>query len=329
MNGTGTQADPYQVTTADEFIEAIAIADSYVKLMNDIDFNNSNYWNIKSIVTQYPYAFEFRCTYLDGQGFKITNVYMNDIGSLFSIYLPRVFTTDINNLVLEVIMINYNANSCAIFQTKSNYTINLLNCDFRIKYSNIKDCPGCLISAYPTYSTFNFINCIFNIDYYFYDNNNTTNLFYVGSNTPITTFKYCEFNINLKVNKSSFAGVSNYLFRSKNEFYYCPIFINIYNNLEVDMTTTASKLTTLVYTSTYDYTNFYNSYIVIQSKGEYPCRITLSNMKCKSTCFYDKELSGSLIANESSLSITNLHGLTTEQCKDASYLNSIGFFVAE
>ena len=73
----------------------------------------------------------------------------------------------------------------------------------------------------------------------------------------------------------------------------------------------------------------YNSYIIIQSKGKYPVPIDINiGVTCTGTCFYDKELSGTLIYNESSLSKTNLYGLTTAQCKDPEYLESIGFFIA-
>ena len=40
------------------------------------------------------------------------------------------------------------------------------------------------------------------------------------------------------------------------------------------------------------------------------------------TCFYDVELMGHTFATQ-----TNVHALTTEQCKDKDYLNSIGFLV--
>lgn len=72
MNGTGTQADPYQITTVEEFVKAISIgysdSDTYAKLMNDIDFNNSDYINIDTL--------SWRCKYFDGQNHKISNIYI-------------------------------------------------------------------------------------------------------------------------------------------------------------------------------------------------------------------------------------------------------------
>ena len=81
MNGEGTQASPYQVTTADEFIEAIQQDKAYVEILNDLDFNNSKYWNIKTTTsvpasnTIYPeHAFEFNCSNINGNNFKISNI---------------------------------------------------------------------------------------------------------------------------------------------------------------------------------------------------------------------------------------------------------------
>ena len=55
----------------------------------------------------------------------------------------------------------------------------------------------------------------------------------------------------------------------------------------------------------------------------------------RSKCFYDKEISNGLIyertwnGNNVALgTYTNLLALTTEQCKDAAYLNSQGFAIS-
>lgn len=47
-----------------------------------------------------------------------------------------------------------------------------------------------------------------------------------------------------------------------------------------------------------------------------------SNTDPASACFYDKDLMGETLTAQ-----TNVHALTTEQCKDKDYLNSIGFLV--
>ena len=90
MNGEGTQASPYQVTTADEFIEAIQQDKAYVEILNDLDFNNSKYWNIKTTTSvpasnsTYPeHAFEFNCSNINGNNFKISNIFMCDTNALF------------------------------------------------------------------------------------------------------------------------------------------------------------------------------------------------------------------------------------------------------
>ena len=140
MNGEGTQASPYQVTTADEFIEAIRQDNAYVEILNDLDFNNSKYWNIKTTTsvpasnTIYPeHAFEFNCSNINGNNFKISNIFMCDTNALFLLYGGNT-TVSIDNLIFEVIMLNYNKDHCSLFHTSSGaYKITFNSCDFRIK----------------------------------------------------------------------------------------------------------------------------------------------------------------------------------------------------
>ena len=67
-----------------------------------------------------------------------------------------------------------------------------------------------------------------------------------------------------------------------------------------------------------DYLN--NSYFVIKSTG-----ITSMTIKnCTSVCFYDHDVLGLTVSIAGSGS-SFLKSLTTEECKDADYLTSIGF----
>lgn len=338
MNGEGTQASPYQVTTADEFIEAIQQDKAYVEILNDLDFNNSKYWNIKTTTsvpasnTIYPeHAFEFNCSNINGNNFKISNIFMCDTNALFLLYGSNT-TVSIDNLIFEVIMLNYNKDHCSLFHASSNaFKITFSNCDFRIKFNNIKNSSYGLFSASNSKSSYNWINCIFNIDCYIYSSV-SSGIFY-SDNTNTSIFRYCEFNINIINNKKkSFGTDTGYIFKSSYTLYFCPIFINIYNNIE------AANSQVLMYFGNYSTKSILNnSYIVVQSKGTYPAKIAFLDQSynnrgfdCNSTCFYDIDVSTDLIYyNYTSYPITNLNRLTTEQCKDASYLNSIGFFVAE
>lgn len=334
MNGEGTQASPYQVTTADEFIEAIKQDNAYVEILNDLDFNNSKYWNIKTTTSvstnssTYPeHAFELKCSNINGNNFKISNIFMCDTNVLFLLYRSNT-TVSIDNLIFEVIMLNYNKSYCSLFHTYINaFKITFSNCDFRIKLNSVKDSQN-LFTAGSNGCSYNWVNCIFNIDCYIYVNITNNIFFNNGSSTNI--FRYCEFNINIINNKKTSFGTSvGYIFRSSYTFYFCPIFINVYNNIEAANSQILMNIGNYLQRSILN-----NSYIIVQSKGAYPAKIAFidaSNNKffdCNSTCFYDIDISTDLIYYKTS-SITNLNGLTTEQCKDTSYLNSIGFFVAE
>lgn len=334
MNGEGTQASPYQVTTADEFIEAIQQDKAYVEILNDLDFNNSKYWNIKTTTSvpasssTYPeHAFEFKCSNINGNNFKISNIFMCDTNILFLLYGGNT-TVSIDNLIFEVIMLNYNKDYCSLFHTHTNsFKITFSNCDFRIKLNSVKDSKNLFTGT--SSCSYNWVNCIFNIDCYIYANvyNNIFCNNSLSGNANI--FRYCEFNINIINNKADLAG---YIFNSSYTFYFCPIFINIYNNIE------AANSKVLMHFGNYSTKSILNnSYIIVQSKGTYPAKIAFLDQsynnrcfKCNSTCFYDIDVSTDLIYyNYTSYPIKNLNRLTTEQCKDASYLNSIGFFVAE
>lgn len=334
MNGTGTQADPYQVTTADEFIEAISMDNAYVELINDIDFNNSKYWNIITKTTQnVEHAFYFNCSNINGNNFKISNIFMCDTNVLFLLYRGNT-TVSINNLIFEVVMLNYNKAYCSLFHTAVNpFKITFNNCDFRIKLNNTKPDTSTqsLFTTGLSSCSYNWVNCIFNIDCYIYAN--VANYVFYNNSSATSIFRYCEFNINIINNKKKSFGFNvGYIFGSKYTFYFCPIFINIYNNIEE---ANSQVLMNVGNYSTKSILN--NSYIVVQSKGTYPAKVAFLDISynnatftCNSTCFYDIDISTDLISyNYTSYPITNLNRLTTEQCKDASYLNSIGFFVAE
>ena len=337
MNGTGIQSDPYQVTTADEFIEAIRQDNAYVEILNDLDFNNSKYWNIKTTTSvpagsgTYPeHAFELKCSNINGNNFKISNIFMCDTNTLFLLYGSNT-TVSIDNLIFEVIMLNYNKSYCSLFHTCINaFKITFSNCDFRIKLNSVEDSQN-LFTVNSNGCSYNWVNCIFNIDCYIYAN--VYNSIFYNNSSSTNIFRYCEFNINIINNKKTSFGTNvGYIFRSSYTFYFCPIFINVYNNIEA---ANSQILMNIGNYSTKSILN--NSYIVVQSKGTYPAKIAFLDQSynnrgfdCNSTCFYDIDISTDLIYyNYTSYPIKNLNRLTTEQCKDASYLNSIGFFVAE
>lgn len=67
ITGTGTQNDPYIVTTWDEFVEKAAISGAYIKLGNDINLNDEYPEGITSQTL-------VRCTEIDGDNHIIKNL---------------------------------------------------------------------------------------------------------------------------------------------------------------------------------------------------------------------------------------------------------------
>ncbi len=334
MNGTGTQADPYQVTTVEEFVNVInnlGNSNSYAKLMNDIDFNNSDYINLDNTL-------RWKCKYFDGQNHKISNIY-TDKGCCFNAD-SAAYELFIENLIIEAVVLNYDTNFCCLFITPNAYSTTFNNCDFRVKINDNNKTTSKFIArggATNLRCTY-FNNCIFNIDQYV---NTGNNKYLFTSIWERFYFNYCEFNINLINLSTTFLdyettdGTSSTLFYNSASGYgytlkFCALFINIYNNIETGQDKVLIQLNNMddAGSSTNGF-QCYNSYIIIQSKGKYPTLVGITaGVTCTGTCFYDKDISGPLVYGDPSSHVTNLYGLTTAQCKDPEYLESIGFFIA-
>lgn len=76
MTGTGTQADPYIVTTWAEFVTATQTSGAYIKQGADIDMNVQQPQGISQVVNM-------RCAEFDGNGHEIKNAYFIENGQLF------------------------------------------------------------------------------------------------------------------------------------------------------------------------------------------------------------------------------------------------------
>lgn len=149
ISGTGTQADPYQVTTVEQFEGALAQRGAYLKIMNNIDFGG--------ISKRYT----FSARYVDGNDKILSNFYvLND--TIFN--LPQLYDgadpqeerkREFKNATLEFVIVSYltrqmdpeNYNkfagvaACCTYDidkvnTWRNYDSNLIftDCDVRIKY---------------------------------------------------------------------------------------------------------------------------------------------------------------------------------------------------
>ena len=276
MLGTGTQLDPYQITTVAEF-RGMNNASAYFKLMNDLDVNDSEWASGWTGVTL---AFkEF-----DGDGHEIRNI--NDLTAISTITFAS------SGVFKNVKILNIIKDRGTIFRLNSllylDFTDTSISANFAggtasiifycssggqgelyVKNSAITISGKLTSVSGGDAGKTRMLNCMINFD-------NATisdNLIYTGSMDYI--------------NKVSLTGKANittsgrYLFGYAPKGCYCA----------VDFTE-----------STY--------------------KPKFANTNPANACFYDKDLMGETLTVQ-----TNVHALTTAQCKDKDYLNSIGFVV--
>lgn len=301
MQGTGTQADPYQITNCDELIEYAKQDDIYLKLMNDIDFNNYSGWMLSTI--------EVRCFEIDGDGHSLNNIYIKN-ANLFNItdaggpFTTR--TSTFKNMIMEIIQIG----NSPIFTGYEQHSymrklIQLLDCDIRIK-------------SYPTNNNSILINTpnadfkiginirrsILNIDVYGCGYSITL-MNNVSSPFENCTVEYSEIQVNV------FNGDNtNLTLIGRMKFDNVAIFVNI------DKIAT-NKTYNLLYS-----TQLTNSYIVAKQDNLESMPCTVNSITALSACFYNKDYI------QIDTTVTNLYGLTTSECKSISKLTEIGFIVA-
>lgn len=302
MQGTGSQADPYQITSVDELIEYAKTDDVYLKIMNDIDFNNYSGWMLPTI--------ELRCFEIDGDGHSLNNIYIKNASLFNATDVGGPFTTrasTFKNMTMEIIQIG----NAPIFAGKeySNQHqkwIQLLDCDVRIK-------------SYPTNTIFILFNKSQSNDkVYFNIRRSIINIDIYG----------CGSGIVLIDSQDDSYGTST--------IEYSEIQVNIYNGNNVDISpligriyidnvaifvnmdkVNSNKNYTLLHQTTLT-----NSYIITkQDNLQVMSWLFGSSVSFLSTCFYNKDYL-SLPA------VTNLHALTTAECKSVSKLTELGFVVS-
>lgn len=328
--GTGTQSDPYIVDNTDDFVEAIAKPEAYVKLKNDINFNVGNYYDITSPIN-------IKCRELDGCGYKLDNILSTLCCNLFMHYNStegtnnNLDTNTIKNLCIEIFVLPYTSNAISntyLFLQNSNKYNNLLflNCDFRIK-GNGNNSTSFIIFGTKGYSSSNASriscrNCIFNIEM----NNFSNCTCFTNSNgggwNNGTYFYKCM--INLKYNSTGGDIFGNW----SNLVEDCGIYIhNNSSGYKLYIRSGNSNHSCHMYNSYIIYKSDNNSKIYLSSSTDMPTFV--------SKCFYDKDISNGLIYdrtwNSTDVELTshnNLLALTTEQCKDAAYLASMGFGIS-
>ena len=291
MLGTGTQLDPYQITTVAEF-RSMNDSTAYFKLMNDLDVNDSEWatgWTAPTLTFKE----------LDGSGFKFRNaICLGDFITLGK--ATNVF----KNMTFQNIILNSAYSFCT-----SGSTTTFEKCILEIH-------NGYTFRSTNTTTLCQLKECTITLN----------NLVGVGS-TPffnITSIERCmvKFN-NCKLPPTSqgalhqYGGVDGATIISSCFLGDLTVQADLTRN-EIYRYGLISRYTSSnpVQRSYFAFTLDKNGYTIAENYHFISHRGNINNS------FYDAELMGHTFARKSGLS-----ALTTAQCKDKDYLNSIGFVV--
>jgi hypothetical protein len=353
-NGTGTQADPYQVTTIDQLLECFNIYNNmsesengiyvYCKLMNDLDFNdNPKYWDCPSNLFYANNRTRLlggeHIIYIDGNGYGIYNLYCYNKQDIFNFYCDSQGVSNqivIQNLIFEAIAI-HTSDNCSLFVAYYNQSlyydsrIRLINCDLRIKYYSY----WYQNEKYLLGNATQFTNCILNIDIVLntqgYTQYSWANLLSinVGNGSDISSNNkyrnmYNEWKI--RVIMVSEPPSTNY-----NQLILFKGTAHLFSSFFIELLAMKGNGWQIC-TSNPDYNqlmSIMNCYFVIKhitTLSSYKATPRIGGFK-NGVNFYDNTLADNIADN--STGGGSLLALTTEQCKDAEYLESQGFIIAK
>lgn len=298
MTGTGTQTDPYIVMNADELIEATSVAEGgdarYVKLGADI--------NMDGHVNVDMHFYE-----LDGDGHSITNIVtQNAVGLLIHVYSTAIIK-------------NVDFTSCSFQRTTSPQgtapfrfipnaicTITFRGCSYSMKFTSVN-------SAYKA-ELFNLYSLSSNKNIRVKVQRCVLDLTCISENAlvpvaKVVTHGYIEFEwSHIKINSTFERYASNENLVDATSFDHCYFTGKVTPPTQPTGTTSGSS----VFKG-----DFNNCYAAIESTG---IAIPVMSGSTTGAVFYD----GDIYSKESE---SKFKRLTTAQCKDIDYLNSIGFDV--
>lgn len=303
--GTGTETDPYLVEDIEDLRNLSTIGTGYAKLMVDIDINDTKYADTADGWT----PIQSKGFHLDGNGKTIKNIIVSTYG--FTYAGGATYTSYLNNITFENIVIKSGATfihgasgggigSCShyweVFNSK--FSVFLERNSGRV----IDNAKNIQYSTFAVSGTASFAGGLIfqNVYQGLFETFNTSYL-----------IQYCNFYFDdLKIyptsSATSFALISTYA-TIKN----CAIrgkIIFLKNNLNLHIK------------------NLNYSYFALQTEGQ-QAYISPTNINSE-VAFYDKDLLGDNITIVTD-GAAPVYALTTEQCKSADYLNSIGFLCKE
>lgn len=306
MTGTGTQTDPYIITTAEDLyqMESLGVGgNKYFSLGNDIDFNDTAYAESFIPIPMRFYVF-------DGCGYAIRNIrYSNPSGAAYALKLLSVSlagnTMTMKNVRFENIYLS--GNTAHVFSGDSaGGTLSVTNCSFSANLTPTSEVTN------GTYGTAGLMNdCARIISYDLCSFRIAANLKAVYPILGAGSVNRSQFILDMNIVEASDAA-GNAVFCSTS-LTDCYIFGEI-------KATGSEEINPLPFVHN---VSANNSYQAVKYSG-------IPQVSWESTfggvCFYDADVAGDTVVSSSS---ALLYGLTTEQCKSAEYLKSIGFVVEE
>lgn len=306
MTGTGTSTDPYIITTADDLYQMETLGEGgnkYFSLGNDIDFNDTAYG--ESFIPIPMRFYEF-----DGCGHSIRNIkYSNPSGVAYAFKLFSTAiagdTMTIKNVRFENIYLT--GNTANVFSGESaGGSLNIKNCAFSVNIT-----PTSVVTN-GTYGTAGLMNdCGRTVYYDLCSLNIVSNLKAVYPVLGGGSVSRSQIILDVNILESSTA-TGNAVFRGTS-LSDCYIFGEI-------KAAGTKEISQLPFVSSVSANNSYQAvkYIGIP-------QVSWSS-SFGGVCFYDADVAGDAVISSSS---ALLYGLTTEQCRSAEYLKSIGFVVEE
>ncbi len=299
MLGSGTQANPYQITTLDDFYE-MDDEDCYYKLMNDLDCSTygDGLW----------YEHLFFVKELDGNGHALKNMSFFPAGSNRSILTIISTQATVKNLKIRNCIVHTSQSmATGLFESGTSSVITYENCDFEIC---LNDAGGYLPRLFGKAPKNHVLK------------NTTLSLQavtqrFLGLN--VGTIQYCNFYIDWRALSywtggmfSTQAGTVPCVLSSVRGRLSAPADAQVYSGDSAAMVLFGSPQQCFVALETENIPS-------IALCG------TSSSSQVTGMVLYDSQLAPDTAFTARAGEIL---GLPTAKCKDKNYLNSVGFVVA-
>ena len=219
----------------------------------------------------------------------------------------------------EIRNINYNGTGTAITVNTSNATVKRANFNNFISAGS----ASCIRNTASNNLYFN--ECNFGFDV------NTNHIFDVAGSTSYVVFNRCAFTLSGVVLKQF-----NRLAYGDNMMTNCHVNLSnlklpnaisgsqelAFINLNATRVSILGKATKDATGTVRWFSQASQCFVAVDMADSLYKPTIFSNRNPTTSCFYDKDLMGETLTAQ-----TNVHALTTAQCKDKDYLNSIGFVV--